>query len=115
MPGYLIDANLPRWFKPWSTAEFQFVDDFGPSWSDTQIWQFASVQGLTIVSKDADFSHRAMASRTGVHVIHIRTGNLAIREFHKIITPIWDEACRLSLTSRLVQIYRDGIETVDLD
>jgi len=115
MPGYLIDANLPRWFKPWSGPEYQFVDDLGPNWSDTQIWQFAQTHDLTIVSKDADFSHRAMASRTGTPVIHIRTGNLTMREFHQIVAPIWGAACRLSRSSRLVQIYRDGIETVDLE
>ncbi len=56
-----------------------------------------------------------MASRTGTPVIHIRTGNLTMREFHQIVAPIWDAACRLSRSSRLVQIYRDGIETVDLE
>ena len=87
----------------------------GPSWSDTQIWEFAGARGLTIVSKDADFSHRVMADRSGIHVIHIRTGNLSMRGYHAIIAPIWDEVCRLSGSCRLVQICKDGIETVDLD
>lgn len=38
-----------------------------------------------------------------------------MREFHAIVAPLWEDACRLSLTCRLLQIYRDGIETVDFE
>ena len=114
MAGYLIDANLPRWFKPWTRPEYKFADDFGPGWTDTEIWSYADANDLTIVTKDTDFLHRAMATPNGPHVIHLRTGNLTMREFHRIIAPTWGEACHLSRKSRIVQIYRDRIEAVDL-
>jgi predicted nuclease of predicted toxin-antitoxin system len=60
---YLIDANLPRWFSLWAGGGCEFVHDLGPDWSDTDIWEYASTHGLTIVSKDADFSARVLTAR----------------------------------------------------
>ena len=113
MPGYLIDANLPRWFEPWSGPNYQFADDFAPSWSDTEVWSFAKQNDLTLVSKDTDFLLRAVAALVGPRLIHFRTGNLTMRSFHQIVTPIWDEVCQLSERARIVLIFRDRIETIE--
>ncbi len=58
MARYLIDANLPRWFSLWSGGDCKFVHDLGADWSDTEIWYYAALNQLTIVSKDADVSCR---------------------------------------------------------
>ena len=113
MSGYLIDANLPRWFEPWSGPSYQFADDFGPHWSDTEVWNFAQDNDLTIVSKDSDFLHRAVATSNGPRLIHFRTGNLTMREFHQIVAPIWQGVCELSYECRIVLIFRDRIEAID--
>ena len=68
MARYLIDANLPRWFSLWSGGDCEFVHDLGADWSDTEIWEYASANSLTIVSKDADFSDRVLASAAGPKV-----------------------------------------------
>jgi predicted nuclease of predicted toxin-antitoxin system len=73
---YLIDANLPRWFSLWSGGDCEFVHDLGADWSDTEIWNHAALNRLTIVSKDADFSARVLPGASGPSVIHIRVGNL---------------------------------------
>jgi predicted nuclease of predicted toxin-antitoxin system len=112
MAGYLIDANLPRWFSLWSGREFVFVHELGPDWSDTQIWRYASAQTLTIVTKDADFSDRVLATDVGPNVIHFRIGNLTIRELHTFLAGTWGQVCRMSANFRLVQVYRDRIEGV---
>jgi predicted nuclease of predicted toxin-antitoxin system len=52
---YLIDANLPRWFSLWAGGDCEFVHDLGAGWGDTRIWAHAAANGLTVVSKDADF------------------------------------------------------------
>jgi len=112
MARYLIDANLPRWFSLWSGSDYAFVHDLGAGWTDTQIWHHASISGLTIVSKDADFSARVMVTASGPHVIHIRVGNLVMRDFHALLSGIWDDVCRLSATSRLVAVFKDRIEII---
>ena len=113
MARYLIDANLPRWFALWSGGDCEFVHDLGADWSDTDIWNYASTQGLTIVSKDADFSARVLTTSTGPSVIHIRVGNLTMADFHRYLSGIWTEVCRTSDSCRLVQVYRDRIESID--
>ena len=114
MARYLIDANLPRWFSLWAGGECEFVHDLGPGWSDSQVWDYAAVNRLTIVSKDADFSDRVLldAAGSGPRVIHIRVGNLTIGELHRYLSAIWPDVCRASDASRLVQVYRDRIEGI---
>lgn len=113
MGAYLIDANLPRWFSLWAEGNCVFVHDLDPGWSDSEIWRYAGVQGLTIVTKDADFSNRVLISRAGPSVIHIRVGNLKIADLHRRLSVTWREVCRASDRCRLVQVYRDRIETIE--
>ena len=37
MAKYLIDANLSRWFLFGRVPDYEFVHDFGPAWTDSQI------------------------------------------------------------------------------
>jgi predicted nuclease of predicted toxin-antitoxin system len=112
MARYLIDANLPRWFSLWSSRDYVFVHDINPHWTDTEIWNYASVHGLTIVTKDADFSHRAFLQAGGPHVIHVRVGNLKLQELHRYLSSIWAEVQSTSDARRLVQVFRDRIESI---
>jgi predicted nuclease of predicted toxin-antitoxin system len=109
---YLIDANLPRWFSLWAGADCEFVHDLGADWSDTRIWKHADANGLTIVSRDADFSDRVLVTRTGPSVIHIRLGNLKIAELHRCLAAVWPDVCRASDGCRLVRVFPDRIESV---
>jgi predicted nuclease of predicted toxin-antitoxin system len=109
--GYQIDANLPSWFSLWSGGDCEFVHELGADWSDTRI--HAAANGLTIVSKDADFSDRVLLSPDGPSVIHIRAGNLTMAEFHGYLTSVWAEVCRASDRCRLVRVYRDRIESIE--
>jgi predicted nuclease of predicted toxin-antitoxin system len=68
--------------------------------------------GLTIVTKDTDSSVRVMATASGPRVIHFRTGNLPFQVLHELVESIWLDVCHASEMSRLVQIYRDRIETL---
>jgi predicted nuclease of predicted toxin-antitoxin system len=64
------------------------------------------------VSKDADFSDRVLLGTAGSRVIHIRVGNLTIEDLHRYLSIIWSDVCRASDASRLVQVYRDRIESI---
>ncbi len=65
----------------------------GDGWSDTDAWDYAPKRGLTIVSKDADFTNRALFDVTGPKVIHMRLGNLRMRDFHVAVASRWGEIC----------------------
>jgi predicted nuclease of predicted toxin-antitoxin system len=87
--------------------------DLGADWSDTRIWRHAAANGLTIVSKDADFSDRVLLTGDGPSVIHVRVGNFTIGELHRYLTAIWPDVCRASHACRLVRVFRDRIESVE--
>lgn len=112
MAGFLIDANLPYRFALWQGSEYTHVFDLDDSWPDSEIWQYAKAEGLTIVTKDADFSTRAMVSQPPPRVIHLRIGNLRMRDFHKLLQQIWPQVLVLNATHRLLTVYPDRIEGI---
>jgi predicted nuclease of predicted toxin-antitoxin system len=100
MARYLIDVNLPRWFSLWAGNDYEFMHDIGPNWTDSRIWDFATARALTIVTKDADFSDRALLTSNGPRVIHIRVGNLTIGDLH-YLSSVWMDVCRQATNAAL--------------
>jgi predicted nuclease of predicted toxin-antitoxin system len=75
----LFDQNLSHRLPLLLATEFpgsQHVRDHGLAAADDQeIWDFARAQGLVIVSKDADFQHRALLYGPPPKVVWVRLGN----------------------------------------
>jgi predicted nuclease of predicted toxin-antitoxin system len=113
MPRYVIDVNLPYYFNLWRGPDYVHLRDIDDEWSDHQVWVYARQQNLTIVSKDADFSSRALIEPPPPRVIHIRLGNLRMKEFHERISPVWLSVCELSARYRLVNVFPDRLEGID--
>ena len=113
MPRYLIDVNLPYYFSLWRGSDYVHQRDVNDEWTDAQVWSHAKREGLTIVSKDADFSARSLLEGALPHVIHIQLGNLKMREFHGKISEIWPSVCELSARCRLVNVFHDRIEGIE--
>ncbi|MGQ0542927.1 MAG: DUF5615 family PIN-like protein [Blastocatellia bacterium] len=82
-------------------------------WTDTQIWDYAKRNELTIVSKDSDFSNRVIFNLPPPKVIHIRLGNLKMRDFFGAINSVWDEVLDLNQGHKLVTVFRDRIEAIE--
>ena len=112
MAGFLIDANLPYRFVLWQGSEYRHVVNLDDTWRDSEIWEYAKTEGLTIVTKDADFSARAMVSEPPPRVIHLRIGNLRMRDFHELLQRIWPQVLVLRPSHRLLTVYADRIEGV---
>ena len=112
MKKYIIDANLPYYFSLWNNEEYIHVIDIDPHMKDSEIWKYAKEKNLIIVTKDADFSDRVLLSNPPPRVIHIRLGNMKIKDFHKAIGSIWQDVLDMSLEYKLVRVYKDKIEGV---
>lgn len=112
MPRYLIDVNLPRYFSVWNTEDYLHQASIDIRSSDEDIWATAREKGLTIISKDSDFSNRILLSSPPPKVIHVRLGNVSMNMFHRTITACWDEILSLSETHKLVTVFSDRIEAV---
>ncbi|QTR49938.1 DUF5615 family PIN-like protein [Candidatus Thiothrix anitrata] len=112
MKKYLIDVNLPRYFSLWSGEAYEHVVNINDEMKDSEIWEYAKQHNLVIVTKDADFSDRILLAEPPPRIIHIRTGNMKMRDFHQHLSQLWDQVCLLSDTYKLVQVYNDRIEGV---
>ncbi len=79
---------------------------------DSEIWRFAKENNLTIVTKDADFSDRILLSDPPPRVIHIKLGNMKIKNFYQAIQSVWNEVVEMSQNYKLVRVYHDRIEGI---
>ncbi len=113
MKKYLIDANLPSKIKIWQSEEFEFVVSINDEWSDSEIWKYAEANNLTIVTKDADFSHQIMVSKSPPKIIHIKIKNMKLREFESAINKVWKKAAQLSENYKLVNVFLDRVEAIE--
>ena len=112
MKKYLVDVNLPYYFSLWKNEEFIHQRDINDGWTDTQIWNYAKENNLTIITKDSDFSHRIILSMPPPKVIHIRFGNMKFKDFFKIISDNWQAIVKLNDDFKLVNVFADRIEGV---
>jgi predicted nuclease of predicted toxin-antitoxin system len=68
---------------------------------------------LTIISKDSDFSNRILLQEPPPKIIHIRFGNMKMKEFFGTINKVWQEVILLNETHKLVNVFRDRIEAIE--
>ncbi len=113
MPKYLIDVNLPYYFQLWSSEEYIHQNDIDPKAKDENIWEYARVNNLTIVTKDSDFSSRILIANPPPRIIHIKFGNMKMGDFHDFIIRNWEEILKMSSANKLVNVYKDKIEGVN--
>jgi len=110
---YLIDVNLPSRFSLWSGAEFEHVININDEMKDSEIWEYAKTNDLTIISKDTDFSDLMMINNPPPKVIHIKVGNMKIKDLHQFLNRIWPEVSKTSNDYKLVRVFLNEIEGID--
>lgn len=113
MAKYLIDVNLPYRFSLWKDDHYIHQTDLGDEWTDAQIWNYAKENNLTIITKDSDFSNRIIFHEPPPKVIHIRFGNMKMKDFFLTINVIWNDIIDLSDSHKLVNVFRDRIEAIE--
>lgn len=113
MPRFLIDVNLPYRFSRWNDEKYVHQTDIDDEWTDSQIWNYAQEHDLTIISKDADFSNRVIFHNPPPKVIHVRLGNLKMREFFIAVDSVWNDVVELNRYHKLVTIFPDRIEAIE--
>jgi predicted nuclease of predicted toxin-antitoxin system len=112
MSKYIIDANLPYYFSLWNNEDYVHVIDIDPHMKDSEIWKYAKENDLTIVTKDADFSDLVLLNNPPPRVIHIKLGNMKMKDFHNAIDSIWEDVLKMSSEYKLVRVYKDKIEGI---
>src|SRR5712672_2905117 len=110
MKGFFFDENLPSRIRFTPSLPIIPASALSPGATDTEIWEFARVRQLVIVSKDADFSERIILHTPPPWVVHLRFGNLRRNEFHTLLGRVWSQVETLLKTHKLVNVYTDRVE-----
>jgi predicted nuclease of predicted toxin-antitoxin system len=112
MTGFLFDENVPRVPSLQARWPVTHALDLGSRPSDSQLWAHAQQNDLAIVTKDADFSQRIVLGVPPPRVVHLRVGNMRGRDFAAWLKNIWPQIESKIATHKLVNVYRNRIETV---
>ena len=112
MNGYLFDENLPKNIEFSPSLPIKHANSLGPSPTDTEIWKYAKMNNLVIVTKDADFSERIIISSPPPRVIHLRFGNMKKKDFHAFLKKTWLQIELLIKNHKLVNVYFDSFESI---
>ena len=113
MKGVLIDENLPSSIHLPTTLPVYGTEVLGVSPSDSRLWEYARSNELVILTKDTDFRHRILLATPPPWIVHIRLGNLPLRDFVKQIVSIWPSLETRLLKSKLISVFADRIEAVE--
>lgn len=111
-PVFLVDEQLPRLLaERIRRAGYgaEHVRDIGRGGQeDVQIWQYASVRQLAVLSKDADFADMARTKRgASPQIVWLRFGNISNDALWRRLSPLLPEiARRLRAGERLIEITR---------
>ena len=113
MVKFLIDANLPYRFGLWRGENCQHVFDLNDAWTDAEIWRYATEHDLVIVTKDADFSDWIILNIPPPRVVHLRVGNMKMRDFHTFMQRVCPQICGLAESHKLLIVHKNQIECVE--
>ena len=111
--NYLLDVNVPDGISRFQSSEFYTVKTLGLTWSDQDIWQYALQMQYTIVTKDTDFFHRAMAANTAPKIVQLKIGNMRLKDFEHWIEQHWNQIERLIEQYQLVIAHPERIEAIN--
>jgi predicted nuclease of predicted toxin-antitoxin system len=111
--GFLFDENLPINIQFSPSLPLEYVTDLVVSLSDTEIWEYAKINDLVIVTKDADFSDRIIISNPPPRVVHLRFGNMRKKDFHAFLERVWPRIELLIKNHKLVNVYLNSLESIE--
>lgn len=113
--GYLLDENLSPRLRECFGLEAHVVHarDLGENPSDLELWEYATAHALVLVTKDADFTDRALlVGGPPPWVVQLHCGNLRARPMRLFLEAQWPRVEALLPRHRLIQVYLDRIEAV---
>lgn len=113
MVKFLIDVNLPRYFSLWNHVEYIHQIDIDDKMLDNVIWEYAKTNDLTIITKDSDFSNKILFNKPPPKVIHIRVGNMKIKDFQAMMFKVWEDVLTLNKDHKLVNVFLERIEAIE--
>lgn len=113
--GFLLDENLSPRLKAGFGDGVPVVHarDLGENPTDLELWTYAEGHALVIVTKDADFTDRALLmDGPPPWVVQLHCGNLRARPMRLFLEAQWPRVLALLPQHRLIQVHLDRIQAV---
>lgn len=86
---FLVDVNLPKKFQFFNSNHFIHVVDINPVMKDKEIWDYAILNELVILTKDTDFYEMFLVNDIYPKVVFLKFGNLKISDLHLFFQKFW--------------------------
>lgn len=109
---FLVDVNLPKRFRFFNSDRFLHVSDINPFMTDKEIWNYALVNNLVLLTKDTDFYDLFLLSDSYPKVIHFKFGNLTLNEMHGYFRKFWPLISNKLNTASFIVAYEDKIVVI---
>jgi predicted nuclease of predicted toxin-antitoxin system len=113
MAKFILDVNVAHSVRKWENDDFEFQIFRNRKESDNDIWYYALINDLTIITKDSDFSYRMAQTEPPPRVIHLKLGNMKLKEFNTFIEVNWQKNEDLSVEYKLVRVHLDRFEAIN--
>ena len=113
MNGFLFDENLPSLPQLITALRvFHVREALNASSPDTDVWEYAKANDLVIVTKDADFSDRIIVTEPPPRVVHLRIGNMRLKDLHSFLQSVWTAIEVLLENHKMVIVFADRLEGI---
>jgi len=110
---FLVDVNLPKYFKFFNTPEFEHIVDLNPKMQDDAIWDYALSKDLVILSKDVDFYFKYISEKNAPKVIYFQLGNITLNDLHKYFEKHWDYLIYLLNNNSFIIATKNEIKVIN--
>lgn len=113
MKGFLLDENLPLLPQLTTTLPTVHVREvLSVSSPDTDVWEYARARDLAIITKDADFSDRIMVKEPPPRIVHLRIGNMRLKDLRDFLQSVWTDIETLLANHKMVIVFEDRLEGI---
>ena len=110
--NFIVDVNLPKRFSYFNSPQFIHAVDINDEMTDKELWDYALISNLIILTKDADFYNRSIISTVKPKVVYFQLGNTTLKELHEYFEKNWLLILNSIQSNFLVIAYPDSIQTV---
>lgn len=110
---FLVDVNLPKYFKFFNKPEFEHVVDLNPQMQDDEIWNYALSNNLIILTKDVDFHFKYLSQKDTPKIIYFQLGNITLKELHKYFQDNWEYLIQLIENNSFIIATKNDIKVIN--
>ena len=109
---FLVDVNLPKKFQFFHSNQFIHVVDINPLMKDKEIWDYAILNELVILTKDTDFYDMFLVKNVFPKVVYFKFGNMKLSDLHQFFQEFWPTIVSRLENSSFIVAHIDKITII---